>query len=163
MSRTYRKPKWILEESKENFIKRNISYERWHYEYIMTDENKKKFERDLEIYEEKRKRYYSGFPVQGGFWSLRKPEYRQYMIAKAVHDDVDIDAEIEDNIKRYAKFSRDGWWNESGRNTLYKEWSKKTVRTANKRLERKILKDDEYDHLSYPDYYLAKHLAWSIW
>lgn len=163
MSRTYRKPKWILEESKENFIKSNISYHRWHYEHVMTEENKKKFERDLEIYEEKRKRYYSGFPVEGGFWSLRKPEYMHYMIAKAVYDDVDIDAEIEDNIKRYAKFSRDGWWNESGRNTLYKEWSKKTVRTANKRLERKILKDEDYDHLSYPDYYLAKHLVWSIW
>jgi hypothetical protein len=117
----------------------------------------------LEIYNEKRKRSYSGFPVEGGFWSLRKPEYRQYATVKAVYDDVDIDAEIEDNIKRYAKFSRDGWWTESGRNTLYKEWSTKLVRKANKRLERKILKDEEYDHLSYPDYYLAKHLAWSIW
>lgn len=164
MSRTYRKPRWVLEESKENYIKNNITTKRWHYEYIMTTEGQKKYEKALEIYEENLSRWHSGFPVEGGFSSIyQKPMPIHYKKQKVVYEEVDIEAEIEYHSKRYDKFSRDGWWNETGRNKLYKEWSTACVRNANKRLERKILKDEDYDHLSYPNYYMAKHLAWSVW
>ncbi len=165
MSRTYRKTKWILEESKEHYIKKNISYThtRWHYEYTMSDENRKKYERDLEIYEEKLKTFNSGFPIEGGYWNLKKPEYWHYKTAKKVYDVVDIEEEIEYYSTRYDKWSRDGYLSETGRNKLYKEWSKQCVRNKNRILERKILKDEDYDHLSYPNYYMAKYLAWSVW
>lgn len=162
MSRTYRKPKWVLEESKETYVKRNAERKRYIREYYITPENEKRYLRDLEEYEVKYATYLKGFPVEGGFYSIRKPYHHDYMSYNKICIS-DYETEVKEAEAKYSKFTRDGWWNETGRNTLYKKWSKKLVRNANRRLEHKILKDDDYDHLPYPDYYMAKPLIWSIW
>lgn len=166
MSRTYRTPKWVIEENKEKHLIRQLDNFRlsWHYEYYITPENERKYLRDMEEYKINVARWNSYFPVPHGF-SLRdsEPSYFHYKSRKVVYNEIDYNAEEKSAAFEYSKYTRDGWWNESGRNKLYKKWSKKLVRNANKRLERAIVKDDDYDHLSYPDYYLAKHLVWSIW
>ena len=70
---------------------------------------------------------------------------------------------IEKYRKEYREFTRDGHWNKTGRNTGFKKAAAKATRIGNKRLERKIVKGDDYDHLPYPNEHDGDFLRWSFW
>jgi hypothetical protein len=82
---------------------------------------------------------------------------------KWIQSPVDWEAEIKDLKQRFAKRTRDGYCNESGRNKYFKKLSKKEVRAKTRQLEVKIYKDEDWDQYSYPADYLGKKHIWSVW
>lgn len=93
------------------------------------------------------------------------PEKYKYYVSKYRYENapIDVDKEIAEAKRKYAKLTRDGYWNETGCNTAYKTLSKETVRNAVRQLERRILKDEDWDYLPYPDTYLGKKHIWDVW
>ena len=82
--------------------------------------------------------------------------------------DIDVDININDVIKKskeeYAALFRDGCYSdETMRKSGYKRDSKKSVRRRNRKLCIDIIRDDEYDLKSYPDYCEEKHRIWDWW
>ena len=66
--------------------------------------------------------------------------------------------------QEYRKASRDGYWNETGRNTGFKQAATKTVRNANKRYCQKVMKDPEAWHEeSAPNGHEGDGHLWDFW
>lgn len=184
MSRTRRKPKfdyhnnesWYVEEQIDRLHNRIMRYGD-RVQTVRVRKTKEEYERDVEAaqarYEEDcrkvRKRFWYCWnnPAEIGYdWYLRAlPETYRYHVSKYRTEFKPIDwaAEREYYRKEFAKHTRDGYCNETGRNTAYKRLSKETVRNAVRRLEHKILRDEDWDHLPYPDTYLGKKHIWSVW
>lgn len=183
MSRTYRKPLRVIEENETNYIKKNLGYNRRWNRYTNHVRRRKPEDQyqaevaaaELEWIETLKKASFDadGRPYIGTRWAytgyvnrglvlnyIYKPRpYRyHYVTIEITRED-----EIEQLRKQYAKFTRDGHWNETGRNTGFKKASAKAVRNGNRRLKTKIMKDEDYDHVSYPNDHDHDYLVWSFW
>jgi hypothetical protein len=188
MSRTHRKPLRLIEESEETYIKKQLNsrFRRWRKgdNYSTKSVRRKKPEDQYEAeyqaawdeYQEKLKtaehdEYGRPYVWRYGWdWCNReRTVYAEYIHRPYVtrYHRVDIpwsvEQEIDDLKTQYRKFTRDGHWNETGRNTGFKEAAAKTTRLGNRRLEKKILKDEDYDHLPYPNEHDGDYLRWSFW
>lgn len=188
MSRTYRKPLRLIEESEDTYIKRQLAsrYRRWNKGDNYTtrrvrrkkpdDQYEAEYKAAWDEYQEKLKKAtydeYGRPYVWRYYWMsceckhfgyadyIRAPYVSRY---HRVQIPWSVDQEIEDLKAQYRKFTRDGHWNETGRNTGFKEAAAKTTRLGNRRLEKKILKDEDYDHLPYPNEHDGDYLRWSFW
>lgn len=188
MSRTYRKPLRLIEESEDTYIKRQLAsrYRRWNKgdNYSTRIVRRKKPEDQYEAeckvalaeYNEKLKgaeydEYGRPFVWRYNWlWCARNHSvfadyiHRPYVTRyHRVTIPWSVEQEIDDLKSQYRKFTRDGHWNETGRNTGFKEASKMQVRLGNRRLEKKILKDEDYDYLPYPNDHDGDYLRWSFW
>ena len=188
MSRTYRKPLHLIEESEETYIKKQLNsrFRRWRKgdnyctKYVRRKKPEDQYEAECQVawneYQEKLKtaeydEYGRPYVWRYGWnWCNReRTVYADYIHRPYVsrYHRVDIpwsvDQEIEDLKTQYRKFTRDGHWNETGRNTGFKEAAAKVTRLGNRRLEKKILKGEDYDHLPYPNEHDGDHLVWSFW
>lgn len=179
MSRTIRKPLRLIEENEETYIKRQLNrrYSRWTGDLLYTtkqvrrkkpeDQYKAEYDAAWTEYHAKLKKasYDSdGHPYLGfnGIWLnyLREPYVSRY---HRIEIPWSIEQEEAELRQEYRKFTRDGHWNETGRNTGFKKAAAKTTRIGNRRLEKKILKDEDYDHLPYPNEHDGDHLVWHFW
>ncbi len=182
MSRTTRKPLRMIEENEESYIKHQLSsrFRRWNKgdNYSTRSVRRKKpndqYEAEWEAawakYHETLKkasydaygRPYVWMQSWRGFIEhyIREPYVSKY---HRIEVPWSVEQEIEELKKQYRKFTRDGHWNETGRNTGFKEGSKKTVRLGNRRLEKKIMSGEDYDHLPYPNEHDGDFLRWSFW
>ncbi len=188
MSRTTRKPLRLIEESEETYIKKQLAsrFRRWNkgnnYETRVVRRRKSEDQYEAECnvalaeYNEKlKKAEYDqyGRPFVWNYtwiWCdrkhsvfadyIRKPYVSRY---HRIEIPWSVEQEIDELKAQYRKFTRDGHWNETGRNTGFKKAASKTTRLGNRRLEKKILKDDDYDHLPYPNEHDGDHLRWSYW
>jgi hypothetical protein len=188
MSRTYRKPLRLIEENEDTYIKRQLDsrYRRWNKgdnyrtKYVRRKKPEDQYKAECQValneYQEKLKtaeydEYGRPYVWRYGWnWCNReRTVYADYIHRPCVsrYHRVDIpwsiEQEIEDLKTQYRKFTRDGHWNETGCNTGFKEAAAKVTRLGNRRLEKKILKDEDYDHLPYPNEHDGDHLAWSFW
>ncbi len=184
MSRTYRKPKfehyknesWHVEDH-VNYLVARISRYGDSFISVRVRKTEEEYERDVAAaqarYEadchEVRKRFWYCWnnPDHNGYkWYLEElPERFRYHVSKyrREYKPIDLDAERAGARRDFAKRTRDGYCNETGCNIAYKTLSKETVRNAVKRLEHKILRDEDWDHLPYPDTYLGKKHIWDVW
>jgi hypothetical protein len=188
MSRTHRKPLRLIEESEETYIKKQLNsrFRRWRKgdNYSTKSVRRKKPEDQYEAeyqaawdeYQEKLKtaehdEYGRPYVWRYGWdWCNReRTVYAEYIHRPyvthyhRVNIPWSVEQEIDDLKTQYRKFTRDGHWNETGRNTGFKEAAAKTTRLGNRRLEKKILKDEDYDHLPYPNEHDGDYLRWSFW
>lgn len=184
MSRTYRKPKYAVWETETQYINSELEYLNRRYrrygeltDQIKVRKTKEEYERDVAAanarYEEDCRKvrklywYVCNKPDHPGYdWYIRAlPERYRYYVSKFRYETVPVNVEekIAEARRDYAKRTRDGYASESGLKTAYKTLSKETVRQAVKRLERNIVKDDDWDHLPYPDTYLGKKHIWDVW
>jgi hypothetical protein len=188
MSRTVRKPLRMIEESEETYIKKQLNsrFRRWRKgaNYSTKCVRRKKPEDQYEAeyqaawdeYQEKLKtaeydEYGRPYVWRYGWnWCNRERTiYAEYIhrpyVSRYYRVDIpwSVDQEIGDLKTQYRKFTRDGHWNETGRNTGFKEAAAKTTRLGNRRLEKKILKGEDYDHLPYPNEHDGDYLRWSFW
>lgn len=98
-------------------------------------------------------------------------DYRGYKVydKRIVRDYyyVDVPITYDDIIKEakndYARLFYDGHWSETNCNTGYKNASKKSVRRKNKKLCSDIMRGEDYDIKSYPDYDMEKRRFWDWW
>ena len=197
MSRTNRKPKFLIKETEKSYVNRMI---RWYMrnqvgsKRIRKKKSNEQYSAELSVQKELNlKEYYeklktasideNGKPYIGFIWVTdycNRGFEHQYNLGKYVKNylylkpayvqkyyyvkqEINLDDEISEAKKEYATFTRDGKWNETGRNTGFKEASKLKIRRENKRLCNKIIKDEEYDHVSYPDRYIGKPSIWDFW
>lgn len=184
MSRTYRKPKFEHFKTESQHVDEHINDLALRAARYPNSYNRKKvrktreeYERDLAAAEARyeadcravRKNYWFCWnnpeSVMYGCYIRALPERYRYYVSKFRYEPCDIDWEAERDWARrdFAKRTRDGYCNETGRNTAYKTLSKETVRNAVRQLERRIIKDQDWDHLPYPDTYLGKKHIWSVW
>lgn len=91
---------------------------------------------------------------------LRKPYISLY---HRIEIPWSIEQEIDALKKEYLAFTRDGRWSETSRRSGFKEGSANVTRLANHRLEKKILKGEEYEHLAYPNEHDGDFLRWAFW
>ncbi len=182
MSRTIRKPLRFIEENEESYIKHQLSsrFRRWNKgdnyntRVVRRKKSQEQYEAEWEdawkLYHEQLKKAsydseghpYLWMQTCGGFREnyIREPYVTKY---HRIEVPWSIEQEIEELRKQYRKFTRDGHWNETGRNSGFKKASAKTVRLGNRRLEKKILADEDYDHLPYPNEHDGDFLRWSFW
>lgn len=184
MSRTYRKPKYAVWETESQYIKSELEYLLRRYrrygeitKQVKVRKTQEEYEKDLAVaqarYEEDCRRVRKDYwycwnkpdsPMYS--WYLRcVPEKYRYYVSKYRYETVPVNVEekIAEARRDYAKRTRDGYASETGCRTAYKTLSKETVRQAVKRLERNIVKDNDWDHLPYPDTYLGKKHIWDVW
>lgn len=184
MSRTHRRNKiehyqseaWYVEDHINSLYNRQCRFGE-HINTVRVRKTKEEYDRDVAAanarYESdclkvrKRHWYCWDKPDHSGYtWYLRElPERFRYHVSKyrREYKPVDWDAEREEARREFAKRTRDGNCNETGCNTAYKTLSKETVRQAVRRLEHKVLRDEDWDHLPYPDTYLGKKHIWDVW
>lgn len=183
MSRTTRKPLRVIEENEETYIKRQLNrrYNRWTGDPLYTTKvvrRKKPQEQWLKEYDAawaeyraklKKASYDSaGHPYLGfeqSWWGNRPIYLREPYVSRYCRIEItwSIEQEIEELKKEYREYTRDGHWNETGRNTGFKEAAAKVTRIGNRRLEKKILKDEDYDHLPYPNEHDGDFHRWTFW
>jgi len=188
MSRTYRKPLHLIEENEDTYIKRQLAsrYRRWNKgdnystKYVRRKKPEDQYEAEYKVawdeYQEKLKKaeydqYGRPYTWKYGWsWCERKRTmYVEYIhrphVSRYHRVDIpwSIEQEIDDLKTQYRKFTRDGHWSETGWKTGFKEAAAKVTRLGNRRLEKKILKDEDYDHLPYPNEHDGDYLVWSFW
>ena len=183
MSRTVRKPVRAIKENEEAYIKRCLhrphnfssktvrrrkSQDEYEAEYKAAWDQ---YAEDLKkaSYDEFGRPFISGTsiynPVNGKWeycWGryLHQPRISRY---HRVEISWSVDQEIEELKKEYRKFSRDGHWNQTGKNTGFKKAAAKATRINNRKLEYTIMKDEEYDRLSYPNEHDGDYLRWNFY
>jgi hypothetical protein len=184
MSRTYRHTKFehFKTESQhvdEHIVDLALRAARWPdtYNRVKVRKTKEEYEQDVAAanarYEadcravRKRHWYCVNKPDSISYkWYLEAlPQRYRYYVSKFRYEQqpIDWDAERDEAKRDFAKRTRDGYSNETGCNTAYKTLSKETVRQAVRRLEHNILRDNDWDHLPYPDTYLGKKHIWDVW
>jgi len=182
MSRTYRKPAYLLQESEVQCL--NDTRERYNRRAkygigitrrIKTRKSAAEYAADVAAadacYEadcravQKQFWYPSTDSVQYEWYLRSLPPCWRYSVSKFYYRSVTItlEEELDDARADYAKRTRDGYHNETGQRTAYKTLSKCTIRQAVRRLEHKILRDELWDYLPYPDTYLGKKHIWDVW
>jgi len=182
MSRTYRKPAYLLQESEVQCL--NDTRERYNRRAkygigitrrIKTRKSAAEYAADVAAadacYEadcravQKQFWYPSTDSVQYEWYLRSLPPCWRYSVSKFYYRSVTItlEEELDDARADYAKRTRDGYHNETGQRTAYKTLSKCTIRQAVRRLEHNILRDELWDYLPYPDTYLGKKHIWDVW
>jgi hypothetical protein len=182
MSRTHRKPKFLIEESLVQHLNNTRQYYTRRAKYVFGITRKIKTRKTTEQYAadvaaadaryaadcravQKQFWYPSTDSVQYDCYLRSLPPRWHYSVSKFYYRSVTItlEEELAEARAEYAKGTRDGYRNESGRNTAYKTLSKETVRQAVRRLEHRILRNEDWDHQPYPDTYLGKKHIWDVW
>lgn len=174
MSRTYRKNSETTKRSKVGYIKHQMEYTYRHYshEFYMTVGDKIAYEKAMEEYQEKYYQWEKSPIIRyvnsiiGVYYRRFKPEPRKpsawdFKSRRCYKVEYDYEKEKEYYAKEYDNYSRDGTWSESTSKSNFKEAATIQMRTLNRRLARKIIKDDDsWEHKSYPDTYLSKSFYW---
>lgn len=70
---------------------------------------------------------------------------------------------VEQSVREYQSYHRDGAINETAANTGFKESAKLTVRRANKRLEHMIMRDEDHGFMPHPSGKMGKKYIWDWW
>ena len=161
MSRTTRRPRFYLKTSEIKEINRDIAYaisRPTHYIRVrMTDaELEEQYQRQLKRYKE------TGTWVD--YWPYRsEPPVRKTHGYKRVAVEKRMDEVIAKSKRDFATYTRDGKWNETNKNTGFKQAAAKTVRRANTRFCSQVKRGEEYEDKIYPHEHLGDHLVWSFW
>jgi hypothetical protein len=192
MSRTYRKPSLVVEQGKVHYINDRIGRGH-RYSGMLKKTVKRRKPRDQYEAEYKtaydtawaaydadlarasyddlgrpfigyRRDYWNRGNIQASLVPNYIYEPRVY-VSKYYYETIEeTRAEcVERYSKEYDSYVRDGKLSESGRKTGFKEASTKVTRIANKNLVRRIIKDEEFDHLAYPNHHDGDYLRWSFW
>lgn len=168
MSRTYRKPKLVVEETKEQYVRRRMERLYTHYtvETYMTESDEKAYEKAHEEYEIAYHIWVNlSRDIRFNFHRRPTEPYKyQFMRHRYTKVEYDYEAKAKEFTKEYEKMKRDSHFYESERNTSYKKHCSKDLRHKNKEVIRKILKDDEsWEDKPFPDTYLGKQYVWDYW
>ena len=161
MSRTTRRPKFYLTTSETNEIMRDLERAiRIPYKSIKVPLTEEELDKE---YARRVKQY-----KESGYWAYYWPQHfeapiRPTKLYKRVQVEKDIEEVITKAKANFATYTRDGKWNETGRNTGFKYAAKKQVRKANKRFCKVVLQDQDYDNITYPHDHLGDYLVWCFW
>jgi len=194
MSRTARKPLRVIDENEETYIKRQLNsrFRRWDKGDNYTtrrvrrkkpeDQYKAEWEAaNAEYQAQLKKASYDeyGRPYIGKSYrydwdwtrSARKyAEFPNYLrpphitCYHRIEIPWSIEQEIDDLKTQYAEFTRDGHWNETGRNSGFKHACDKDFRNKNRCMIHKVIYDKvDPDNAIFPDRKDGKQKVWDFW
>lgn len=160
MSRTYRKSQ--AHSNEVNFIKKETEYYRRKYarSVTMSVNQREAYESAMADYEAKLLiwKTKTDFSVEYPNEPY-KSQYSTVMYTKTPYTE-----EITEKYRnKYRKFSRDGYWSESGRRRAFKRLAAAETRNAWRKFTTAVIKECDYDDMPYPGDCLGKKLVWSVW
>ena len=185
MSRTTRKPKSVIEETLAQVLNRDKSSYRMHSHFYRDGFKSVRVRKDTAEYlaevvaaekkydallAEAEKKYgkWKDYPKDSWYYTRYTQELpRPYMKHVSKFKRMDVPWSYEDDVaettRDYKKRTRDGRWNETSYNQFFKELCATNLRSENRKLKNKILKDEDYDHQPYPHLKMGKKFLWSVW
>lgn len=161
MSRTTRRPRFYIKTSEIKELNCDIARairSPTHYIRVrMTEQElEEQYQRQLKRYAE------TGTWVE--YWPYRcEPPVRKTSGYKRVEVEKRMDEVIAKTKRNFATYTRDGKWNETGKNTGFKQAAARCVRRANSRFCSTVIRGEEYDNTIYPHDHLGDYLVWSFW
>lgn len=180
MSRTKRNPAFAEKYSRESWIKRELNYhKRRPYTrirvYFTEEENEAYYARQVADYEvrcKQARRDYWWYLIDGNHWNefaerryiaaISNPPVRRNMW-RYEQIDQSVEEALEEANDYYDRVTRDGWAAETSQRTGYKHATARQLRRENRRLCRRVMKDDDWDHEAYPSRKEGKHKIWDFW
>lgn len=181
MSRTTRRPKFYIETSETKHIQRDIALAiRYPNTYIRVPKTEQEldeeYQRAVHRYEEAKKQarrsywWYLDNAFGDEHWCMRQYHssiptvpVRHTHGTKRVAIEKSMDEVIAESKRDFSTYTRDGKWNETGRNTGFKQAAAKCVRRANKRFCSAVIRGEDVDNKIYPHEHLGDYLVWSFW
>jgi len=179
MSRTTRKPRRVIDENEETYIKRQLNsrFRRWDKSYRYESKTVR-HKKPQEQYNAEREAAYAKY-----YELLKKASYdeygRPYVWRGLYHDYIrepyisrytridipwSIEQEAEELKKQYQEFSRDGHWSETSRNSGFKHACDKEFRNKTRCMIHKVMHDKvDPDEAVFPDRKDGKHKIWDFW
>ena len=149
MSRTTRRPKFYIETSEIREIQRDVDRS-IRNPYIRVRKTQEELDQHYQY-------MLKNYPEYAHMHYGTTRGYRTVKI------EVDIEAVTEKAKRDFATYTRDGKWNETGRNTGFKQAAASCVRRANKRFCNAVMRDEDIDNKIYPHEHLGDYLVWSFW
>ena len=70
---------------------------------------------------------------------------------------------VEDSIREYKTYSRDGSIDENSQNRGFKESANNVIRTGNRVLVHRIMSGEDYEATPYPNRKMGKSFMWDWW
>lgn len=180
MSRTTRKPAFVVERSRESWIKREIAYhQRRPYTHVRVffteEENEAYYLRQVAEYEERCKqarRDYWWYLEENDRWNefaerrylaaISHPPVRRRMYRHVLVDQP-VEVAIAEANDYYDRATRDGWANETGRRSGYKHATARSLRLENRRYCHRVVKDLDWEDVAYPSRKEGKQKIWDWW
>lgn len=182
MSRTYRKPRWVVEETDETYIDRQLNLERrfptvWQRvrktkEEYEADYAKAKAEFDEDIrkngpYAHRWILDLASYNAKIGF-TRTYTQYEKHFFPPSKYKRIKIDPPSDEDTIAKAKAWRskltwDGTCTETTRRSGFKKDAAHEVRRSNKRFCDKIVRDDDWEDDPYPIRKEGSHYKWSWW
>jgi hypothetical protein len=149
MSRTTRRPKFYIETSETKEIQLAVA-RATRNPYIRVRKTQEELDQHYQY-------------MLKNYPEYAHMHYRATRGYKQVKIEVDIDAVTEKAKREFATYTRDGKWNETGRNTGFKQAAAKCVRLANKQFCGAVIRGEDIDNKIYPHNHLGDYLVWSFW
>lgn len=161
MSRTTRRPKFYIKTSETKHINRDVAsalrFPNFYIRVRMTEQElEEEYQRNVE-------RYKTSATVFTYYYYRNEVPTRRTSGYKRVAIEKSMDEVIAESKRDFATYTRDGKWNETGRNTGFKQAAAKCVRRANARFCSTVLRGEEYDDTIYPHEHLGDELVWNFW
>ena len=161
MSRTTRRPRFFLKTSETKEIQRDIArairFPNYYIRVPMT-------EQELEELYQRQLKQYAETGTWVTYWPYRsEPPVRKTSGYKRVEVEKCMDEVIAKSKRDFATYTRDGKWNETGKNTGFKQAAARRVRRANSQFCSAVIRGEEYDNTIYPHEHLGDDLVWSFW
>lgn len=165
MSRTYRNKARFTHLNEAHYIeeqlnKFNIRYDVEHFWLPGMEE---KYKADYAKYEKDLARYHKSD------WMFRPQEplrylYRGWYKKLKEFDQKEYDEEVKETRRNFKKYSRDGRWNETGRNKGFKHACKKADRSKTRTIINNIKHGKaDFDEVCFPDKKDGKCRIWDFW
>lgn len=165
MSRTYRNKACFTHLNETHYIeeklkKFNIRYDVEHFWLPGMEE---KYEEDYAKYEKDLARFHKSV------WMFRPQEplrylYRGWYKKLKEFDQKEYDEEVKEARRNFKKYSRDGRWNETGRNKGFKHACAKEIRNKTKKILHDIIYEKvDAENVCFPDDHNGKCKIWDFW
>lgn len=149
MSRTTRRPKFYIETSEIREIQRDVD-RAIRNPYIRVRKTQEELDQHYQY-------MLKNYPE---YADMHYGATRGYSTVKI---EVDIEAVTTKAKRNFATYTRDGKWNETGRNTGFKQAAASCVRRANKRFCNAVMRNEDIDNKIYPHEHLGDYLVWTFW
>lgn len=180
MSRTTRKPAFVVETSRESWIRRELKYwSRRPYThvrvYFTEEENEAYYAGQVAEYEARCKqarRDYWWYLENGDRWNefaerrylaaVSNPPVRRNMY-RYQRVDQSADEVIAEANAYYDRATRDGWAAETTQRSGYKHATARSLRLENRRYCHRVIKDDRWEEVAAPSRKEGKQKIWDWW
>lgn len=171
MSRTHRRPRFVRDESEVQYINRVLdSHYRCPRRAVRVRKPQEQYDAEVRAAHEewlamiaaakKGTDFNSALHRLTNFRNIRERWVPRWTRVLVEESEQQVIAEARAS---YARRTRDGHWNETGRNWGFKRQAARTLRRADRAFESMILRGEDHEDVLYPGPHLGKKFIWDWW